>query len=333
MAESVRVAIVGVGWWGGVLATAARTTEGAELTSCFARSEAARASFAEEHGCRAADSWDRLLSDPDVDAVLLATPHSTHADLVVDAASAGKHVFVEKPLTLTVAEGRRAVDAARSAGVVLEVGHNRRRQPGMRRLKELVDSGDLGIVHHVEGNLSNPKGLNPRAGWRGESAESPGGGMTGLGVHVADNLVYLVGRATRLAAFSKQIARVSRLDDVTTIMLEFESGPLGFIGTSMVVPDVARTAVLGTNAAAWNEIDGNRFFRQAVGDADRTEEPIDNIDTVLDELEEFVRCIRDGAEPETGGPEALEVVAMLEATMESVTTGETVDLDAVRSRT
>jgi predicted dehydrogenase len=332
VADPVGMAAVGLGWWGGVLAEAVKGVPEATLASCFARTPTARRRFAADHECRAASSWDELQSDPEVEALLIATPHSTHAELVADAATAGKHVFVEKPLTLSVADGRRALKAVEAADVVLQVGHNRRRQPGMRRLRKLVAEGELGIVHHVEANLSNPKGLNPRTGWRGDPTESPGGGMTGLGVHMADNLIYLVGRPRRLAAFSKQIVGVSKLDDATTIMLEFESGPLGLIGTSMVVPDVARTAAFGTKASAYNECDGDRFFVQRVGERDRTELAIDNLDTVHDQLGEFARCIRGGGEPETGGKEALEVVAVLEATMESVATGGVVELDDVRSR-
>jgi predicted dehydrogenase len=327
----VRLAAVGLGWWGDRLAEAA-TAEGMSIVSCFSPSDQ-RLEFAQKYGCRAAASWDDVLADTDVEAIVLATPHSTHADQVVEAASAGKHVFVEKPFTLNVADAKRAIAAAESAGVVLQVGHNRRRQPGVRRLKQLVDTDALGTIHHVEANLSHPKGLTPRTGWRGKPSESPAGGMTGLGVHMVDNLIYLVGRPRRLAAFSKQIATLGTLDEATTVMLEFESGPLGFVGTTTVIPDVASTAAFGTKAAAWNDLDGERFYRQDVGAKDRHEEPIETLDTVRDELAEFATCVRTGKAPEVGGPEALEVVAVLEGIIESARDGGVVDLDEVRDRT
>jgi predicted dehydrogenase len=303
-----------------------------DLVSAYARTESTREEFATEHQCRPVSSLDHLLGDPEVEAVVIATPHSTHADLVVEAATAGKHVFVDKPFTLTVAEAKRAIDAADAAGVVLQVGHNRRRQPATRRLKEMVDSGDLGTVHYAEANLSYPKGLNPRTGWRGDPAESPAGGMTGLGVHMADNLIYLLGRPSRVAAFSKKVIGLGALDDVTTVTLEFESGPLGFLASSMVIPDIARTALWGTEGAAWNELDGEKFFVQAVGEKDRTEQSVDTLDTVQDELVEFETNVREGRRPETGGPEALEVVAVLEGLVESASSGRVVDLDEVRGR-
>lgn len=328
--EPVRVASVGLGWWGGVLADAARAA-GLELVSCFSPSDR-RLKFAEEHGCRAAASFEEVLEDPEVDAIMLATPHSMHGEHTVRAAEAGKHVFVEKPFTLDVADAKRAIAATEKADVVLQVGHNRRRQPANRRLKELVDTGALGVIHHVEANLSHPKGLNPRTGWRADRAESPGGGMTGLGVHMVDNLIYLVGRPARLAAFSKQIAAVGTLDEETSILLEFESGPVGFVATTTVIPDVAKTVAFGTRAAAWNESDGERFYRQDVGEKERHEEPVETLDTIRDELVEFAECVRTGKTPEVGGAEALEVVAVLEAVMESAETGRMIDLDEVRSR-
>lgn len=329
--EPLKVASVGLGRWGQMLAGKA-TSAGFEVVAGFARTVETRETFAKTHGGRPAASFDEILSDPDVEAVLLATPHSTHAEMVAELAAAGKHVFVDKPFTLTVAEGKRATHAAELAGVVLQVGHNRRRQPANRRLKEMVEGGLLGVPHYAEANLSYPKGLNPRSGWRGDPAESPAGGMTGLGVHMADNLNYLLGRPARVAAFSGRNIGVGQLDDATTATLEYESGCLAFLGTSMVIPDIGRTAVWGTVAAAWNELDGERFYFQSVGEVDRSEQPIETLDTIVDELEEFVANVRNGTRPETGGPEALEAVTVLEGIVESATTGTVVDLDEVRAR-
>ena len=136
--EPLRVASVGLGWWGGTLAEKARAA-GIEVVAGYSRAEASREEFAATHGCRPAADLDDILADPEVEAVLIATPHSTHADLVAEAAGAGKHVFVDKPFTLTVAEAKRAIAAAETAGVVLQVGHNRRRQPANRRLKETAE--------------------------------------------------------------------------------------------------------------------------------------------------------------------------------------------------
>jgi predicted dehydrogenase len=330
--EPLRVASIGLGMWGNNLATKAEAA-GIEVVICYSPTEASRSKFAEAHpGARPVGTLEGALAVEDVEAVLVATPHSTHADMVVQAAAAGKHVFVDKPFTLTVAEGKRAIHAARAAGIVLQVGHNRRRQPANRRLKAMVAAGELGMIHYAEANLSYPKGLNPRTGWRGDPRESPAGGMTGLGVHMADNLNYLLGRPARVAAFSKKLIGLGTLDDVTTATIEFHDGPLAFLGTAMVIPDIARTAVWGTEGAARNENDGARFSTQEVGSTEWVEQEIETADTVRDELEEFAGNVRTGSSPETGGPEALEATAVLEGIVESSATGRIVDLDEVRAR-
>ena len=196
----------------------------------------------------------------------------------------------------------------------------------------MVENDEFGVIHYAEANLSYPKGLNPRTGWRGEPEESPGGGMTGLGVHMADNLIYLLGPVARLAAFSKRLIGVGKLDDVTTATLEFESGPLAFLGTSMVIPDIARTAVWGTEAAAMNDLDGAVFYHQSTGQKDWIRQEVETLDTVGDELREFVSNVRNTTKPETGGPEAIEVVAVLEGIVESNATGTVVDLNEIRAR-
>jgi predicted dehydrogenase len=99
-----------------------------------------------------------------------------------------------------------------------------------------------------------------------------------------------------------------------------------------VIPDIARTAVWGTEGAAWNENDGERFYVQEIGSKDRIEQEVDTLDTVQDELDEFARNVRNGSQPETGGPEGLEATAILEGIVESAATGRVVDLDEVRAR-
>ncbi len=329
--EKVGLGSVGLGWWGGELAEAANRSGAGQIVSCFARKEEGRKAFAEKYGCRQAASLDDLLQDSEVEGLLIATPHSTHADLVCEAASAGKHVFVEKPLTLTVAEAQRAVDAASKAGIVLMVGHHRRRQGATRRLREMLDKGELGMVHHLEANLSSPIGLKPRGGWRSDPAECPAGGMTGLGVHMIDNLHYLAGPMKRVSAFSKKLLGAGNLDEITTAAIEFECGALGYLETSTVIPKVCLTAAYGTEGAAWSEEEGGKLYIQKTREDTRTSLPVEAGDALAEELAEFAKCTRDGGTPETGGPEAMEVVAVVEAIIESAGTGVTVEVGRFRS--
>lgn len=326
----VRLASVGLGWWGKVLARAAQAA-GAGITGGHARRNESRSDFVAELGGRGYETFEQVLDDPEVTGILLATPHTTHADLIIAAASAGKHVFVEKPLTLDVASAKQAIAAVEEAGVVLQVGHNRRRQPANRRIKEMIGSGELGTVTMLEANQSVPNALGFAEGyWRAKRSESPLGGMTSLGIHMVDTMTYLVGRIERVSAFSKGILDGPPIDHATTIIFEFESGPLGYLGTSFVVPKTTTVTVRGTGGMVINDENGQRFFRQAPDKESVTEEPVEVIDTVADELAEFMRSIRGEARPETGGAEGTEAVAVLEAAGVSVETGRPQMVDDFR---
>jgi predicted dehydrogenase len=272
-----------------------------------------------------------MLRDDSVEGVVVSTPHSTHAEIIHQAAGAGKHLFVEKPLTLTAEDGGRAIAAAEAGGVVLQIGHHRRRLEATRKIRRLIESGELGMLHQLEAHVFNANRQKPAAGWHNDPAEWPLGGMTGRGVHMVDNFHYLAGPVKRVIAFSKKVLGATRLDDITSIGLEFESGPLGYIGVSQVIPLSIRTAAFGTEAAAWSEEDGTRLFFQKKEEQARSEIPVEGGDALSDQLREFARCIREGAAPETGGAEGLEVVAAMEAIIESANSGRVAEVADFRA--
>ncbi|RME51373.1 MAG: gfo/Idh/MocA family oxidoreductase [Caldilineae bacterium] len=322
MSEKVRLASVGLGWWGGVLADAVQRSGAAEIVACYARTESTRLAFAEKYGCRPAGSLEEILADPTVDGLLTATPHSHHAALITQAASAGKHIFVEKPLTLTVAEARKAIAAAQKGGIVLQVGHHRRRQGANRRLRAMIDNGELGVLHQFEANFSVFKPQPPT--WRSNPAEQPLGALTGLGVHMIDTLHYLAGPIKQVFCFSKQITGQQPIDEATAALVEFERGALGYIGFSLCVPKVCTVAAFGNGASAWSEEEGSKLYFQRNTEFSRTPLPVDPGDAIAGQITEFARAIRGEATPETGGAEGLAVVEVMEALIESHKTGKPV---------
>ncbi len=327
MADPVGLASIGLGWWGNVLADAVSASGKAQVVSCYARTAETRESFASKHGCRSAESLADIWDDPAVEGVLMATPHTVRQELISQAAAAGKHIFVEKPLALTGAEARAAASAASDAGVVLQVGHNKRRQTGNRHLRGMLDTGELGELQHVEANISVPVAFKPDLpDWRNNPEQIPAGGMTPLGVHHIDTIQYLGGPIRRVSAISTQVYGALEVDDVTAMLFELESGPLAYLVTLLATAGVNTVTVYGTEAAAWSEGDGTRVYVQRRGEPARTEIPVTPIDTIADEMAEFADCIRTGAEPETGAAAAISVVDVLEAVIESAATRTMVEV-------
>ena len=323
---AVGLGIVGLGWWGRVLANAVIAAEGVELTGGFARSEESRATFSDDYETAIPESLESMLADPNLHGIVVATPHSTHRAIIEAAAAAGKAVLMEKPLALTVEEGRAAVAAAAAAGIPLQVGHQRRRTAANRHIRKMIDAGEIGDIQMVEANQSVPNALNHADdAWRRNRAESPLGGMTSLGVHKVDTMHYLIGPMRRVSVFTKNEMDRPEIDEATVIAIEFESGAVGSLVTSFVVPVISRLSLYGMKATAFNDYDGKSLEVQQVGGG---REPVDlePVDPVVDQLVEFGKVIRGEAEPETGAAEGMAVVSVLEAMVESSETGRAVDV-------
>ena len=206
--------------------------------------------FCEERGLALTGDFNAILADPAIGAILLATPHSLHRAQVIAAAAAGKQVFCEKPLALRHSDASDMFEACRNANVLLAVGHNRRFWPSMRALREMVAGGELGTILHIEGHNSNENSNAILAGWRLSPEESPGGGLTGAGLHVLDAFTSLVGPARQV------FARLSSREvgppplDTTTLAIEFESGVTGTLATIRATPFYWRVHVFGTKGSA-----------------------------------------------------------------------------------
>ena len=250
----IRAAIIGLGTWGQHLV---RNVQGISSTIQFTafatRTPAKAAEFAAANGLRMLENYEAALADPDIDAVVLATPHRQHTDQIVAAAAAGKHVFSEKPLGVNATEAARAAQACADAGVTLGVGYNWRYQPALREIRRLIDDGTLGRVLHLEGNFCGPSAYRfPQGHWRHDRQEGPAGGMTGRGVHVVDAMLYLAGHIEQVTAQSFRLVQDFGMDDTTSMLLRFASGATGYLGTVIASAETWRLQVFGSNA--WVEV-------------------------------------------------------------------------------
>lgn len=318
----LRAASIGLGWWSDELAGAVQgTSDKIQIASCFSRSADKRAAFAEKFSTREHDSYEAVLADPDIDAVILTTPHSLHAEHVIQAARAGKQVFVEKPFTLTPESAQAAADACADAGVVLAVGQNRRFSAAGQKLKELIWNGDLGTLLHIETNFSAPSAINWGPDhWRASREESPAGGLAGLGIHMIDLLTWLGGRAMRVTALAKRRALDVDVDDTTSALFDLASGATAYLGTFAAAPYVSFCNVYGTQANAFAAIDANELFVQGVGQA-REPVELEPVNTLKAELEEFADACAGSASFRVDPDEAVHTVAVMQAIASSAAKG------------
>lgn len=318
----LRAASIGLGWWSDELAGAVQgKSDALEIVSCTSRSAEKRAAFAEKFGAAQHESYEAVLDDPAVDAVILTTPHSLHAEHVILAAEAGKHVFVEKPLALNAESGARAAAACERAGVVLAVGQNRRFSAVALALRDMLDSGRFGRLLHLEANFSAPGGLayTPER-WRANRVESPGGALMGLGIHMIDLLCWLAGPVRWVSAQAKRLAVSVDIDDTTSAILEHESGATGYLGSHFACPYTSFLNVYGTEANAFAAVDAGELRVQSSGGSAEPRE-LAPVDTLKVELEEFASACGGGPPFRVRPQEAIHNVAVVEAIVASAAQG------------
>ena len=230
----IRAAIIGLGRWGRSLVTSVQgRSDDIRFTHAHTRTRATAEDFCRDMGVPLADSYEQILADPNVDAVVLATPHSRHEQQVLAAAAAGKHIHVEKPITLDRGSAEAAVAAARKAGVVLAVGYCRRFHPSVVVIRDRLRDGRLGtVISMVAQHTTSTGQFIPPDNWRAAPDEAPGGALTAVGVHSLDHMIEFAGRVRNVRCVTaRHIPGPS--DDTTTVMLHFESGATGLIFCSV----------------------------------------------------------------------------------------------------
>jgi len=250
----IRAAIVGIGGWGRNLVASVEGSGVIRFVAGATRTPAKAGGFCQQHGIRLAESYAALLGDSAIDAVVLSTPHSQHCEQVIEAANAGKHIFVEKPLGLDARMADRAVQACAQHKVTLAVGYNWRFQPALIEAKRMLEDGALGKLLHIEGNFCGPSAYRfAREHWRQDRDEVPAGGMTGRGVHVVDAMLYLAGSPIgSVFAQSDRLVHDYGVDDTTSMLFRFRSGATAYLGTVIATAETWRLQAFG--ARGWIEV-------------------------------------------------------------------------------
>jgi predicted dehydrogenase len=320
------VGVVGLGYWGPNLARNFDRIAGTELRWICDASEDARSRWAPQFsGARVTGSVDDLLADPDLDAVVVATHVPSHADLAVRVLEAGKHCFVEKPLALTVPDAERVLAAAEAAGTTLMVGHLLEYHPGLEKLKEIADSGDLGDIHYIYSNRLNLGQLRAE-----ENA------LWSLGAHDISVVLRLAGgeEPSEITAKGESYMQPG-IEDVVFCYLRFPSGLAAHLHLSWLDPHKDRrfTVVGSKRMATFDDMeleqkltvydkgfdqDFASYGEYIARSGDVWSPRISNEEPLAIECRHFVECVVSGARPRSDGASGLRVVRVLDALQRSL---------------
>jgi len=322
----LHVAVIGLGWWGRIIVPLIKTSARLRVVKVVDPAPAARA-FAAEQGVPLV-SFDEVLRDREVQGVVLCTPHTQHTEQIVRAAEAKKHVFCEKPLSLTRADVLRAVDACNGNGVKLAVGHEKRFEPPIMELLRLVKSGELGTPLQIEANFLQDKFLAlPADNWRLSAKEAPAGPMTATGIHLLDLSVGVFGPAERVFASVRQLGSQLVNGDTLGILVNFKSGANALLGAVLATPFDGRFAVYCNQG--WAEVRDKAHPESPQGwtltihrrGGERTVREFQPAKAVLANLEAFAEAAIGGAPYPVPQSEMIANVSALEAIFRSARSG------------
>jgi predicted dehydrogenase len=301
----INAAIVGLGRWGKTLVEAVQgKSDKIRFTRAVSRDPAQHRAFLETHHLLAGSSLAEALADKSIKAVALATPHTQHVDEVIAVAGAGKHVFCEKPLSLTREGTARAIGACRDAGVVLGIGTDKRHFPAIAEVIRLAASGELGPLIHVEGNFSNEVAAGFTA-WRESFDETPAGGMTGTGIHVLDAMMNIAGPVSRVHARLLSLKPGPDPWDSLSVLLEFASGVGGTLACVRSTPMFLRLHAFGRNGSAEAVSRNDTIIRKSGAEPIRLK--LQGGDSVRINLEAFADAVL-GATPYPVSPDEIAAV-------------------------
>ena len=314
----IRAASVGLGWWGKTLANSIKNSEKINVVMATTKTLNNIEDYCKEIDAEIAASYDEVVKSDKVDAVILATPHSKHLEQIVQAVNNGKHVFCEKPITLTAADAKIAFDEAKKNNKILAVGFNRRFHPNFMKIIEMVKSNTLGKIVHIEGTINAP-GLwmyKPES-WRSSSAETPAGGMTGMGIHVIDQMISANGNISSAYAQTAKVIKMGELDEVTSVLFKFTNGATGYLGTSIASSVLYNFRVIAENGAI--EITSRDLsvmkYTPREGDIEITE--VKDVDMCKNELEAFADAVNGHADYPVTAEQGIHGAEVFEAVIKS----------------
>jgi predicted dehydrogenase len=317
-----------MGWWSDVLADAIVRAGRMKIVSCYSRSRDKREAFARKYACTAAASYEEILGDRRIEAIINTTPNSAHLETTYAAAAAGKHVFLDKPIANTIDDARAITAACRQAKVVLALGYQRRRESQFRWIKRNLDK--FGKLVNAEANISRDRlGKIDLGSWRYTAAGMPGGVMLQIGIHYTDVLEYLLGPVKAVSGRFVRLVLPGDNPDVASLVLEHENGALSTLNASYAsASEYYLMNIYGKEASAYYDMhQGLRWLKRGSDKAEPV--AVEKNDPIVDELEEFADAVRGDGEPEMDGERSTRSLAVLLAGIQSAREGRRVEIQEV----
>ena len=258
MNAPLRVACIGMGWWSDVLADAIKRSDKIKIVACYTRSADKRAAFAKKYGCRPAATYEEVLADPEIEAIINTTPNDVHLPTTTQAAEAGKHVFLDKPIANNVTEGRAITEVCRKAGVVLAwaiSGGARAISAGSASRSTMACSASSSTPRPTSAATGSARSIS--SSWRYQAAGMPGGVMLQIGIHYTDVLTYLMGPVKAVRGQFAQLVLPGDNPDVASLILEHDSGALSTLNASYAsASEYYLMNIYGKDATAFYDLHG-----------------------------------------------------------------------------
>lgn len=330
----VNVGIVGLGRWAKVLTRALKNSDKLKIVAGFSRSAETREAFAREMGVPPVADLQIMLSDPKIQGVILTVPNEQHLSVAREVAKAKKHVYTEKPIAATLEDGLEIEALQTQHGVTVTVGHSARLMAGIRKIREAIDSGELGRVAFMEANFSNERALEltPQT-WRWYKNRAPGGPLSQLAIHQFDVLHYLGGEISQASSIASKLSPVgAEVDDQSMTLIKFADGKVGYVGSCWTSPGIFAVRVFGSKGLMHYEIDFGTWDtpdklhekstlyiqRGKDGYAKREELKVPESDMFRVELEMFAESCRSGKPNELTAHNGNVAVAVVNAALRSI---------------
>lgn len=316
----LNVALVGVGGWGRQYADILHKSDLFNLEICFDSNKTVLDEVCLYYDISKANSLDEILAIEKIKAVFIVTPNYLHYEQCLDTIKAGKHVFIEKPVVNTLKEAENLLKSLKNDAIIISVGHNVRKNPEIRKMKEIIDSGEIGKVIMIESNNSQPT-MQHITNWRLNKYKCPNGPLLQLGIHHIDTLRYLFGEIKEVKAYSKDCCEGGNADIFTTIFL-FDSDIIGYLGTNFISEPTFYIKVYGTEGKLI--LNNNKLYLERKSNKNLIK--VKKINSIKDQLEEFSQCIINNEKPEIGLEEAIKNLYVVEAIAKSAESQKTVNL-------